>query len=664
MGTHQVSSKTSYYKLMKKEIKKSYENILSNEFNRDYSLKVSKFSSDKKKKQRYKIEEGEIIDWKLYLLNQFYSKSDKGWKNPLFKFIRNEHDYKVQNYEIYFLQNEIFMSQFSLLINPGLYMKSRNEDVNPILFLFSPEELKEYTEKTKKNTKKTKKENNKDNNKDEDIVYNINKCYEDENNDEQNDILIEFPNKPDKKDKTDKPDKDKQRSKSKSLKLFDTMQGLYNSDNYKESYRKNKNEINSYKIREHITLIRSQLDKDDHPISKIIKKFSEVYIEILNKRYESVRESKNSSKINEIKGEIIKDIQSFVEIISVGLKLFYSRTINYESFISEKDEFINLICFFLFKDNNFYINLYKFFELSNEEKKNNFKIKKIDLGELAPEDFDVPPQFCLNKITKDLKEKKSYQNNAFLKKKKKKAEIVDYFEKLDTNKEVFNNSVFNKNYCFDGFQNINKLDKIDNYNKFLSFNDEKTEPQPKNYKNNLIKDDNSFAPTKTVSSYKDFSETFNSLNETLIEKYEEEMNDNPSKLDIPKLDNPDKIDENSPYSEEIKYIQTIKDFNIPLDKLTIIALTSVLITDEVDNYWKGEKVFKDYLTIEADDLMSIYLYIIYNMDLPSIFTELDFIKYFTGSTTKQSMIGYYFSTIEGCLTFIMDSKTKEDLKKK
>ena len=663
MGTHQVSSKTSYYKLMKKEIKKSYENILSNEFNRDYSLKVSKFSSDKKKKQRYKIEEGEIIDWKLYLLNQFYSKSDKGWKNSLFKFIRNEHDYKVQNYEIYFLQNEIFMSQFSLLINPGLYMKSRNEDVNPILFLFSPEELKEYTEKTKKNTKKTKKENNKD----DDIVYNINKCYEDEKNDEQNDILIEFPDKPDKPDKLDKPDKpdkDKQKSKNKSLKLFDTMQRLYNSDSYKESYRKNKNEINSYKIREHITLIRSQLDKDDHPISKIIKKFSEVYIEILNKRYESVKESKNSSKINEIKGEIIKDIQSFVEIISVGLKLFYSRTINYESFISEKDEFINLICFFLFKDNNFYINLFRFFELSNEEKKNNFKIKKIDLGELAPEDFDVPPQFCLNKITKELKEKKSYKNNAFLKKKKKKAEIVDYFEKLDTNKEVFNNSVFNKNYCFDGFQNINKLDKIDNVNKFLSFNDEKTEPQPKNYKNNLIKDDNSFAPTKTVSSYKDFSETFNSLNETLIEKYEEEMNDNPSNLDIPKLDNPDKIDENSPYSEEIKYIQTIKDFNIPLDKLTIIALTSVLITDEVDNYWKGEKVFKDYLTIEADDLMSIYLYIIYNMDLPSIFTELDFIKYFTGSTTKQSMIGYYFSTIEGCLTFIMDSKTKEDLKKK
>ena len=150
MGTHQDSPKISYYKLIKKEIKKSYENIISNEFNRDYSLKVSKFSSDKKKKQHYNIEEGEIIDWKLYLLNKFYPKNSKGWKNTLFDFIRNEHEYKVQNYEIYFLQNEIFMSQFSLLINPGLYMKSRNENVNPILFLFSPEELKEYSEKTKK----------------------------------------------------------------------------------------------------------------------------------------------------------------------------------------------------------------------------------------------------------------------------------------------------------------------------------------------------------------------------------------------------------------------------------------------------------------------------------------------------------------------------------
>ena len=649
MGTHQDSPKTSYYKLMGKELKKSYEKIISNEFNRDYSLKVAKFSAEKKKKQHYELEKGETIDWKLYLLNQFYSKNEKGWKISLFDFIRNEHEYKVQNYEIYFLQNEIFMSQFSLLINPGLYMKSRNENVNPILFLFSQDELKEYTERTKKNKIKKKQENNDE----DDIIYDVNKNYEIDNNNDQNDILIEFQ------------DKDMQRPKSKSLKLFNSMQDPYAHDSLKASYMKSKNEINSYKIREHITLIRSQLDKDDHPISKIIKKFCEVYITVLKKRYESARESKNATQINEIKGEIIKDIQSFVQIISVGLKLFYLKTINYESFVSERDEFINLICFFLFKDDNFYINLFKFFELSNEEKRNNFKLKKLDLGELAPEDFDVSPQFCLNNITKELKEKKLYNNNnIILNTKKKKTEIVDYFEKLDINQEIFNNSVFNETYCFDGFQNINKLDKNDKNNRFMSFYDGRTESKSKKKKKNLVKDDNSFNPSKSISSYKEFSDNFNSLNETLIEKYESEMNNNPSKLNIPKLENLDNIDENSPYSEEIKYIQTIKDYNIPLDKLTIIALTSVLITDNVDNFWRGEKGLKEYLTITADDIMSIYLYIVYNMDLPSIYTELDFIKYFTGSTTKQSMIGYYYTTIEGCLTFIMNTKTKKDFKKK
>jgi hypothetical protein len=48
------------------------------------------------------------------------------------------------------------------------------------------------------------------------------------------------------------------------------------------------------------------------------------------------------------KDQVIKDIQTFNEIISISLKLFYSKLINYQIFRSEKDEFINIICYFLF----------------------------------------------------------------------------------------------------------------------------------------------------------------------------------------------------------------------------------------------------------------------------------------------------------------------------
>ena len=63
--------------------------------------------------------------------------------------------------------------------------------------------------------------------------------------------------------------------------------------------------------------------------------------------------------------------------------------------------------------------------------------------------------------------------------------------------------------------------------------------------------------------------------------------------------------------------------------------------------------------------MSIYLYIVCNVkykDL-NIFTELDFIQYFTTIISKQSMVGYYYTTVNGCLNFIMKVNNKESLVK-
>ena len=637
MGINQESSKSSYYKFMRKELKKSYDNIISNDFNKNYSLQMSKFNSEKKKKKYIDDDEGDIIDWKIFLLNQFSTSDKKSWKYSIFNFIKNEHDYKVQNYEIYFLENEIFMNQFSLLINPKLYMKNRIDEENPILYLFSKEELEEYTEI-----------------KDKFEDYNINKNNEEEEINEK-EIMLEIDDVEDAKGKL-------KRHKSKILNITKSMEGLYSFESLKTFNEKNINEINTYKIREHITLIRSQLNKENHPILKIIKKFSENYAQIIKIRYESIKKINDIGKINDVKNKIIKDIQTFVEIISVGLKLFYSKTINYEIFVSERDEFINLICYFLFKDDNFYINLFSFFELSNKEKYNSFKLKKIDLGQLEPQDFGVSPKFCLNKITKEIKDKELYNENSNTY--KVKTGIVDYFEKLDLNQEKYNISFYNNMYSAEGIKDISTINKENN---FKSFYDTKTENRKSKFKKGkIIKEEikeetDSIKHCSTISSYKEFSQQLKSLNESIIEKYEEEMNNNPSGLNIPKINN-ENNENNIPYYEEMKYIQTIKDYNFPLDKLTIIALTSVIITKSVDNFWKGINIKnpKKFLNIDADELLSIYLYIIYNINLPSIYTELDFINYFTGSITKQSMIGYYYTTIEGCLNFIMSAKCKED----
>ena len=166
-----------------------------------------------------------------------------------------------------------------------------------------------------------------------------------------------------------------------------------------------------------------------------------------------------------------------------------------------------------------------------------------------------------------------------------------------------------------------------------------------------------------VSSYEDFSEKFNSLTvkTKLKEVYDEDADNNPSEIAYP-ISEISKYDPNKPYQEAIDYINTIKDYKAPLDKLTIIALVSPLITDNINNCWNDFKGLKEnYLSIDADELLNIYLYIICKMNTDSIITQLDLIKHFTGTVSKQSMIGYFYTTVDGCVKYIMSLKDKSEL---
>jgi len=68
------------------------------------------------------------------------------------------------------------------------------------------------------------------------------------------------------------------------------------------------------------------------------------------------------------------------------------------------------------------------------------------------------------------------------------------------------------------------------------------------------------------------------------------------------------------------------------------------------------------LIIDSDQLMTIYLYIVYNLNktFDDIFSELDFIDNFITLVTRQSIIGYYFTTVRGCVDFILKSDNKSD----
>lgn len=108
--------------------------------------------------------------------------------------------------------------------------------------------------------------------------------------------------------------------------------------------------------------------------------------------------------ISDTYDQVVKSLQKFILKLQTSLRLMYAKTINYQCFIEEKDEFINLICSLLFSNHDLYITLY---ELYTIRYKHDYDIlnKKMKIFEnINPEDLCIKQQFCLNQKTADLKE--------------------------------------------------------------------------------------------------------------------------------------------------------------------------------------------------------------------------------------------------------------------
>ena len=573
------NTKKSYYELLQKNMKKSYDLIETNEFNQEFSFKISQFNSTKKRTKIFDILIGETFDWKFYLLNKLEKKLNAigNWENELNTFIETEFTDK-KTYENYFLENEIFLNQFYLRNNPQQALNDSKGLHEPLLtLLFDKNEIETYFNEISKLP----------------------------------DRLRTFTN-------------GKLRNSEKS----------FLSENILDE--KNQNKYYSYQVRKHIDLIRRQLDNPKHPIYIIIKKFSEIYFNYLNKCYDKV---KNNEDINKkTKDSVIKDIQDFIDIIAIALKLFYMKSINYDYFEHEKDEFINLVCQILFNQKNFEKELFKFFELSNKEKQSQFKQKKKVLGDITPKDVGISIKFRLDKETENFKKNNNYGNESI----KEETGIVKYFKDLDIEVE----EKLRRSFRIE----VGELEMVSSFNDQRKMNlfisdRSRAESIDKNIIYKPKKKNNKRESTESISSYKEFSEKYN--NSSFFSEFDIKI---------------EKDDIHNPYGKAIEFIELIKYYKTPLEKLTIIALESALITTSVNSFWKEQKnLSNNFLRIDADELLSIYLYIICKMNTDTIFTQLDYIQNFIGLASKQSLVGYFYTTVEGCIKFLISAKSKENL---
>ena len=633
------NDKHEYYILLQIEKKKLYDKNRYSTFNQAYSLQTTKFNTRRQSTKLFMNENNEIdFNWKNYLLEKFSPNPNDNlrWKFSFYDYIINE-NFPNQ----YIFQNKIFFEEFSLITKPK--SDKKEEDLlslksEPILSSLDSKELKSLS-RSLPSICLNRSLNDPD--------YNISEINININTNEKNQVIDN--------------DYDQHLIMDVSMESIDST--MVKQDPKYEA------QLNSLKIRKYIQIIKKHLDNKQHPINVIIHKFIGYFTPYLDEATKYCEKMKENKKECMNKGkEIIKEIQYFIETMQVVVKLFYSKSVNYRYFIDEKDEIINLISYILFNKQTIYKKLFTIFRFMNFDNIERLSSQFQKIGDLTPSDLGIQPKFCLDKTTDEfIKKLKDNKNNNKANEdikiqenrlSKKISKLAQFFES--------HNIKESKNVIIDDID-INDYD--DNVEKQRDNLTESNFPKKSSKYKSLLLNDNDNDDDDDISGFKmqDFKKDIDSYQENmkikdiLLDKIENKYF--PSLPKMPKYN--DIPSSNEPYQLAINYLSQIDSYKVPLEKLTVIALISVIITNCVDKYW--ESMQKDlsakFLNIDADSLMPIYCYIIYKLKLPSLYIHLDFIKYFTTVITKQSMIGYYYITLEGCLNYILSIKDKESLLK-
>ena len=409
----------------------------------------------------------------------------------------------------------------------------------------------------------------------------------------------------------------------------------------------------------------------DHPINVVIGIFEGVFSGYVNTKVKQLKEGLTSLTTEEFcrnaKNEselITKQLQKVIVKIQTAVKLFYCKVIDYSCFAEEKDELINLVTSLIFKKQKVYDCMYDLYDIATIEVKKNLEKKFVQLDEVTPEDLGIDIKFCLNvktlelqkkiladkRLEKDKKEKETKEKEKEKEKEKDNniGEIGEMGEigELDEREEENINNKSSTNIKVD--TKIDTSETSDNLKK----DDLKNNPLYGNVNVNIYAN----CPSRyTVNSFNNktfnFPKLHNHLRDTIGRQnyyVSSALNAN----NIPKS-----------YASAIELLRSIRKFRTPFEKMMMVASISDEITECVNNFWgeMNKYIKSTFLNIEADELMTIFLYIIIKSKMPELTIFGKMIKNFTSSTTRGTMIGYYYTTLEASIAYIEELQDSKEL---
>ena len=190
----------------------------------------------------------------------------------------------------------------------------------------------------------------------------------------------------------------------KSKSIID-ISNLFDKEKEMKNISFEKNKINREMICL-VKLIKSQIEKEDHPINIIIsifeKQISSLIDNLLESYYNEEEKEEFLKNIENLNNTITNNIQKFASKIYIATKLFYSRVIHLDCFIEEKDELINIIMGIIFNKGSLENKIKLLFSLQYKGEISIFSNNLKCIRNLKPKDIQIDDKFCLDENTDKL----------------------------------------------------------------------------------------------------------------------------------------------------------------------------------------------------------------------------------------------------------------------
>lgn len=557
-GKNQIFGKEAvlendYFYLVKKNLRRFYLNLKSNNLNNLIALEKKKFTEATVMKANYFIQsqqKNKKVRWKYYMIKYFDKQRRKGtlWYGDLIRELKsyifveeNELLSRLfyQDYEAITIPKCLISINNSLIENEKLIDDAKNKK-SPYNFLFES-----VSEKSKND----------------------------------NDFFL-FGN-------------DSQTKTHNSLSTINVtgvtnnLGGSFGSGNESESSNELSRDYkaNRKRVKRIIKLFKTHLLSRDekgnfiHPIYILIKIFEKKISFVIREKVKEMveergtNESEYESNLNLLTQEIVRQIQKFIIKTQTACKLFYSSSCDLGCFFEEKDELINLITSILFSIGTISDDIYSLFSLVLENSVEQFSEKLHSLVDLPPLALGVSDKFSLDEST--IIAQNSLKRNS----------------------------------------NVGQEEDTESDHVSLS-----------NSKKHI---------TVSESRMVELSKEFHEKNEI------------------------------NGYNTVFKIVRSIAKNKIPIEKMMLVASISSEITECVNHFWKGmdRYITSQYLNINPDELMSLFIYVIVQAQFPEILIHMKIISEFTSKTTKATMIGYYNTTMEAAIEFIQKGNCSKLFKK-